>query len=147
MKRVTAIGLVAVLATGSGAALADRDGGKHHKGNGHGHNSGKHYDRDYHHGGKHWRGGPTYNVYVARPYYRHRVYYRPYYYPLGAALAGAAVSYSLYHTHDGLRCNEVHSNVGYSPAGSSSEVVGCYRIEHYPDGSERRVDLPVSECY
>jgi len=133
MKRLKVYGLVLVLATGSGMALADRDRGhgNHRDGHGHGH---KHHGYKHGHHQGHW---------YPRPYYRN-VYYYPrhdhhsdYYYPLGAALIGAAVTYSLYHGHD----------ASYSERVGSTEVVGCHRIERYPDGSERRVEVPLGECY
>ncbi len=145
MQRLTAITLALVLAGGSGTALADS--GKHdkhgkHGGDRHGHSQSHHDDR--HHG------GPKYKVYVGysprHHHYHDHHYYRPSYYPLGAALVGAAVSYSVYHTHNGVRCYDDHRNTSYTPV-SSTQVVGCYRIERFPDGSERRVDLPTSECY
>jgi hypothetical protein len=118
MKRLTLAGLVLVLATGSGMALADRDRGHggHHGGHGHGYKHG-------HHKG-HWYPRPYYR----RVYYSHHDHHSDYYYPLGAALIGAAVTYSLFHSHD----------AGYSEPARSSDVVGCHRIERYPDGSERR---------
>lgn len=124
MKRLTMSGLALVVAVGSGTALADRDHGGWHGGHGHHHH--RHYVR-------HW---------YPRPYYR-TVYYYPrhhhgdYYAPLGAALIGAAVTYSIFHSHDG----------GYAGSSGSSDVVGCHRIERYPDGSERRVEVPLAECY
>jgi len=131
MKRLTVYGLVLVLATGSGMALADRDRGHGNHRGGHGH---KHHGYKHGHHQGHW---------YPRPYYRN-VYYYPrhdhhsdYYYPLGAALIGAAVTYSLYHGRD----------AGYSERAGSTEVVGCHRIERYPDGSERRVEVPLGECY
>jgi hypothetical protein len=140
MKRLTSMGLAILLATGGGAALADRGHGDDHHG-GHGPGYGKGYEHHYHEG--HWYPRP----YYPRPYYYPRPHYdREYYYPLGAALIGAAVTYSLFHTHDGARCYENHV-VSYSAPAASAEVVGCHRIERYPDGSERRVEVPVSECY
>jgi len=146
MKRLTTIGFCALLAMGSGAALADRDyrGGK---GDGHGNGHGKgHGYHDERHNYKHYGGhhDTHYVYYYPRPYYP-RYPDRYVYYPLGAALIGSAVTYSLYHSHDGVRCYDNHSVSSYSSP--SSEVVGCHRIERYPDGSERRVDLPLSECY
>ncbi|WP_206046815.1 hypothetical protein [Mangrovimicrobium sediminis] len=143
MQRLTAIALALVLASASGTALADR--GKHDK---HGKHGGDRHAYSHHHSKHH--GGPKYKVYVGyaprhHHHYGHR-YYRPSYYPLGAALVGAAVSYSVYHTHNGVRCYDDHSYRSSTPV-SSSQVVGCYRIERFPDGSERRVDLPMSECY
>ncbi|MEZ5573056.1 MAG: hypothetical protein R3E64_13670 [Halioglobus sp.] len=134
MKRLTSLGLALVMAAGGSAALADRKHDDHrdeHRG-GHG-NEYKHgYKHGYNRG--HWYPRPYYrNVYYyPRPYYEHN-----YYNPLGAALIGAAVTYSIYHAHD----------AGYAMSSTSSEIVGCHRIERYPNGSERRVEVPLSECY
>lgn len=125
MKRLVISGLALLLTTGGGAALADRGHGKHHHG-GHGYKHGHHHK-------SHWYPRPYYRKVYYYP--RHDYHHRDNYYPLGAALIGAAVTYSLYHAHDG----------GYSA--SNSEVVGCHRIERYPDGSERRVEVPLGECY
>jgi hypothetical protein len=126
MKRLTSLGLALLLATGGSAALADRGHGDHHRG-GHGHG----YKHGHHNG--HWYPRPYYrNVYYSRPYYEHN-----YYAPLGAALIGAAVTYSIFHAHD----------ADYTTSSTRPEVVGCHRIERYPDGSERRVEVPLSECY
>jgi hypothetical protein len=128
MKRLTLSGLVLLLATSSGTALADRGGW--HGDRGHGHHKHGHYSR-------HWYPRPYYRT-VYYPYPRHDHHYRDdYYAPLGAALIGAAVTYSIFHSHDG----------GYSGASGSSDVVGCHRIERYPNGSERRVEVPLAECY
>jgi hypothetical protein len=160
MKRLTVLGLGLLLATGAGATLAD--GGRHddHHGDDHRGNYGKGHDNGNHNGhgnssyknyNKGYNMGHSYHVYYhgyPRVYYYPRPNYdRYYYYPLGAALIGSAVNYSLYHTHDGARCYENHQTSSYSPAGADPEVVGCHRIERYPDGTERRVDVPLSECY
>jgi len=136
MQRLTSLGLALLLATGSGATLAGRSHGDHHRGgHGHGYKHGHHRD--------HWYPRPHHTrVY----YYSHPDYDRDYYYPLGAALIGAAISYSFYHAHDGVRCYESHGT-SYSVPSVRTEVVGCHRIERYPDGSERRVEVPPSECY
>ncbi|HEY6131003.1 MAG TPA: hypothetical protein VIV27_03245 [Halioglobus sp.] len=128
MKRLTLSALALVLATGTGTALADRGHGDHHRGkhgHGHGHKHG-HYNR-------HWYPRPYYQRMY---YYPHHEHHSDYYAPLGAALIGAAVTYSLFHRDD----------AGYRSSGSS-DVVGCHRIERYPDGSERRVEVPLAECY
>jgi hypothetical protein len=124
MKRLMVSGLALLLTTGGGAVLADRD--YHHGGRGHAYGYYKH----------HWYPRPVYRevYYYPRPYYYHD---HDYYYPLGAALIGAAVTYSIVHGHD----------TSYSVSGSSAEVVGCYRVERYPDGRERRVEVPIEECY
>jgi hypothetical protein len=128
MKRLMLSGLVLVLATSSGTTLADRDGWHGHRGRGHGHKHG-HYCR-------HWHPQPYYRT--VHYYPRHHYHdHDDYYVPLGAALIGAAITYSIFHSHDG-------ANSGSS---RSSDVVGCHRIERYPDGSERRVEVPLAECY
>jgi hypothetical protein len=145
MKQLTLYGLALLLVVGTSAVLAS---GKHHNG----------YQRGYH--GNHYRQ----QHYKPQHYGRHH-YYRPHhygrhyfgrhyrhgYYPsyLGAALVGSALTYSLYHTHQGAACYQDHSRDGYRDRDRdrrNSEVVGCHRIEHLPDGSERRVDVPLSEC-
>ncbi len=152
MKRFSAILMSLVLASGSTLALADRGGqGNDHRGwnKGHGY-------KDSHHGGKHWSGkysGSHHGYY--RPEVRHhyvhhypryyrgtRVYYSNYdpYLPLGAALVGGAIGYSLGHSQH----NSVTTTTTYTQAPST--VSGCYRIERYQDGSERRVELPPYEC-
>jgi len=129
MKRLTSTVLALLLVIGGNMALADRgEGGNHQGWRGHGYKHG-------HHKG-HWNPRPYYREVH---YYSHHDHYRDrdYYYPLGAALIGAAVTYSIFHSHDN----------GYSGSGASTEVVGCHRIERYPDGSERRVEVSMSECY
>ena len=66
------------------------------------------------------------------------------YLPLGAALVGTAIGYTL--SRSGPDCYGNCTTTTYTNA-STSNVSGCYRIERYPDGSERRVELPLSECY
>ncbi len=91
-------------------------------------------------------------------HYRHRHYYngyrggywhyrRPgYYYPwVGAAITGTILGHSLYHLHGDNVCYDDHDRRG-DRYRSSTEVVGCHRIEQLPDGSERRVDVPLSQC-
>ncbi len=138
MKRLTVYGLAFLLVAGTTAALAG--------GRGHGGYSGGHHNR---HGGHH------YNHYRPSRHYGHHGghysgYYRPnYYYPsyLGAALIGSAFSYSLYPSHNGAACYDSHSSDRYQQRSSGySEVTGCHRIERLPDGSERRVEVPISQC-
>ena len=77
--------------------------------------------------------------------YGHR-YYGDY---LGAALVGSALTHSLYHTHKD-RVVHIHHDNGSSyhdKQDGYSEVVGCFRVEQLEDGSEVRVDLPLSECH
>ncbi|MFK7975903.1 MAG: hypothetical protein AB8C02_07180 [Halioglobus sp.] len=65
---------------------------------------------------------------------------------LGAAIVGSALTYSLYHLHDGAVCydsHEDHRDRDYE----RNDVVGCHRIERLEDGSQVRVDVPLSECH
>ncbi|MBE9539555.1 MAG: hypothetical protein IMF06_10760 [Proteobacteria bacterium] len=134
MKQLTVYSLALLLVIGTTAALAGD------RGNG-GHNGGHHYQSRGHHG---------YHYRPYRHYGRHSAYYRPHYnYPnyLGAALLGSALSYSLYHTHNGVSCYDKHAYDRYPQrTGGYSEVVGCHRIERLPDGSERRIEVPLSQC-
>lgn len=86
---------------------------------------GKHH-RNWHHSRRHYRGG----------------HYSDY---LGAALVGSALTYSLYHLHDGAVCYDSHPEPRDRHY-RSSEVVGCHRIERHADGSQVRVDVPMAEC-
>ncbi|MFT7289433.1 MAG: hypothetical protein ACI87W_003567, partial [Halieaceae bacterium] len=106
------------------------------------HRNGQRWDRGR---GNAYRGG----------YWRHGRYYNPrysYYGPyggwgqayLGGALLGSAITYGLSHNH--ATCNDSshnHDPDGYRE-GPRYEIEGCYRIEKLPDGSERRVELPLS---
>jgi hypothetical protein len=131
MRHITVYGLALLLITTTTAALAG--------GRGHG---GYHGGNNYRHGGHHYR--------PHRPYRHYSNHYRQaYYYPsyLGAALIGSAFSYSLSHNHNGTSCYENHSNDRYrQSSGGYNEVVGCHRIERLPDGTERRIEVPVSQC-
>lgn len=121
MKQLTVYALAIVLITGTTAALAGGRGqGKHHG---------------------------SYNKYWGHSNTHHRGYGGGYYYPgyFGAALVGAALTASLYHIHNGARCYDRHAD-NYRSSRSYSEVTGCYRIERFADGSERRVELPMSQC-
>lgn len=145
MKKLTAYGLTFLLFTGTSAALAGRgDRGDHDRGHGRGHddNRGQHYKHKKHHYNHYYRGH--------RKHFYNRRYYSPgYYYPsyLGAALLGSALTSSLYHSHNGERCYEKHADDQYRQSSSSNRaVVGCHRIEILADGSERRVELPMSQC-
>lgn len=154
MQRLTAIMMALVLLGSSATALADRDrdrhrGGKHgghhgfhdkHHGKHHGYR-GKYHEyrgKDYRHHGK--RHVKHYVYYHSKPYHRSRAHYNydPYL-PLGAALVGTAVGFTLGHGHDNVTTTYTRS--------TTSNVTGCFRVERYPDGSERRVNLPPSECY
>jgi hypothetical protein len=142
MKQLTVYGLAFLLVAGTTAALAG--------GRGHGGYSGDHH---YRHGGHHYNHYRPYRHYGHNGgnYGRHYSgYYRPnYYYPsyLGAALIGSAFSYSLSHSHNGATCYDSHASDRYQQRSSGySEVTGCHRIERLPDGSERRVEVPISQC-
>lgn len=87
---------------------------------------GKHH-RNWHHNRRHYRGG----------------YYGDY---IGAAILGSALTYSLYHLHDGAVCYDSHDDRRDRRRYKQSEVVGCHRIERLQDGSEIRVDVPLAEC-
>ena len=138
MKHITHYGLAFLLITSTTVALAGERG--HGGGQG-----GYHGGQNYRHGGHRGHRGHHY-----RPNRHYSNYYRPgYYYPsyLGAALIGSAFSYSLSHNHDGASCYENHSNDRYrQSSGAYNEVVGCHRIERLSDGSERRIEVPMSQC-
>ena len=154
MKPLTVFAFALLLFTVNAGAMAGGKGyGKKH-GNQHGN---QHYEQRGHKYGNHHNGRHRYN-YNRRHNYRHYRpfrggryyggYYRPnYYYPsyLGAALIGSAITYSLYHTHNGAYCYDSHGNDSYRRS-SGSEVVGCHRMERQPDGSQRRVEVPMSQC-
>lgn len=139
MKKLTAYGLAFLLFTGTSAALAGRgdrdDHGRHNDNRRHYNNGGHHYN--------HYYRGHRNNFYYRR--YPSRGYYYPSY--LGAALIGSALTTSLYHSHNGQSCYENHADDQYRRNSSSNrEVVGCHRIEILADGSERRVEIPMSQC-
>lgn len=101
--------------------------------------------RAYRHG--YWRQG---RYYAPRYYYRgwganpYRGWGQAY---LGGAILGSALTYSVVNNHadcDDHRHN--HSADGYHRDGPRYEIEGCYRIEQLPDGRERRIELPLSEC-
>ncbi|MBN7797843.1 hypothetical protein [Parahaliea mediterranea] len=146
MKRLSVYGLAAMVLLGAAAAQADRGdhrGGKHHWKGEHG----KHY-RDRHHRHRYVHPGKRryYRGRWVRPWrdYAPRYYGPRYDYPgyLGSALIGGAVAYSLFHSHGGATCHDSH----LSSSGQRYEVVGCHRIEYLPDGTQRRVEVPLSAC-
>ena len=147
MKRLAVFGILIVLFTASTAALADNRGhGKKYDNQHYQHKSHKNGHK-YGHKNRHYkRGRYAYKYY--RPYRGRRYYggyYRPhYYFPdyVGAALIGSALTYSLYHTHNGAYCYDNHGDNNYQQR-SYSEVVGCHRMERLPDGSERRLEVPL----
>lgn len=137
MKRLMVFGLALMLATSAGVAQAGRGNDKHYRGHGHAYDHGHKHG---HHKG-HGRPGPYYRDVHHAPHYTphhapHHGHHGDYFAPLGAALIGAAVTYSLIHAHD-------TRPVASGPA----QVVGCHRVERYPDGGERRVEVPIAECY
>ncbi len=156
MKKLIVTVIAATLLGATTGALAD---GRHK----HGHH--KHHGWKYHDDRKYYKGynrgykkgykhgyRSSHGHYRYKPYnYRYRKYYNGHYYPnyLGAALIGSALTYSLYHTHNGNQCYEDHGGDTYrsSSSGGSSEVVGCHRIETLPNGEQRRVEVPISQCY
>lgn len=81
--------------------------------------------------------------------------YRYNYYPslLGASLIGTVIGHHLYHLHDGAVCydshndDHVHHDRTADGDASHTEIVGCHRVERLPDGSERRVEVPLSQCH
>jgi hypothetical protein len=138
MKKLTVYSLAFLLVTATTAALA---GGRNHGGQSGRHGGGHNYKHGGQHYNRHWS-PPRYRRY--NNHYRYDYYYPSY---LGAALVGSALNYSLYHTHNGASCYDNHSSNQSQPrSGNYSEVVGCYRTERLSDGSERRVDVPMSQC-
>jgi len=110
---------------------------------------GKHRDK---HWEKHWKHDrhPGYRYRSWKPdrpsIHIHR-YERPDYSAyLGAALIGSAITYSLSHSHDGVRCDERHDYREREYRDRRYEIIGCHRVERFADGSERRVRVPLSEC-
>lgn len=137
-KQLTACFMAITLGTASAAAMADR---KHHKA--YRHYQGHHYDTRYDQ--KRWQ-PPRHRITHIHKHYRSD--YSGY---LGAALLGSAITYTLFHHHNGAVCHDSH---GYRDShdyrdrySSRYDVVGCHRIERFADGSERRVSVPLSQCY
>ena len=139
MNRLGLYALALLLVAGTTAALAD----------------------DRHRGGRHDR--PHWNHYKKHhyiPYRPHHRYpyrgpwsyrgYRPgfyyYYPPYAGALIGSAITYSLFHTHNGAHCYDDHGRRDDYRDGGRREIVGCHRIERLPDGRERRIEVPLSQC-
>lgn len=155
MKKLTLYGLALLLVASTSTAVAgDRDN-RHNK---HERHASKH-ERQYNKHHRHYnsRSNSHYNRSYNRHYsydgfrgYRGGHHYRNRYYPsayFGAALIGSAISYNLYHQHNGASCYDDHSNDhNRSRNRTYSEVVACHRIERLADGSERRVEMPRSQC-
>ncbi len=162
MNTLDTIGLAFILAVGSSQAAAggNHDRGHHRHGlqvTHHGaHQHARHHRR--HHYFKHGRGHHAYRHHKRSHRLNHR--YRHYdhhrrhygyndYYPafFGAALVGSVIGHQLFHTHAGRACYTDHGdNAGYSSGSQYNEVAGCHRIERLPNGRERRVEVPLSEC-
>lgn len=93
--------------------------------------------------------GWRYNGWDHRPWrrhhWRHGGYYGDY---VGAAILGSALTFSLYHRHNGAICYDRHDDRHdpYYREGRRTDVVGCHRIERLADGTEVRVDVPLEEC-
>ena len=156
MKQFSVYTPALLLVIGTTSALAR---GRDHRG----HSNGHHNTHRYHHNYGHHNYRHSYNRHRGSSHYRQGFYrpgfYRPGFYGqsfLGAALIGSAFNYSLYHRHNGAVCYDNHvsgrhddrrsGSDRYESRASSSEVVGCHRIERLPDGTERRVDVPRSQC-
>jgi hypothetical protein len=149
MKQLSVYTLALLLVIGTTSALASGRDHRRHSNDRHNthrshYNYGNHYQSHYRHG---------YSRHHGSSHYRHG-FYRPSFYGhsyLGAALIGSAFSYSLYHQHNGAVCydnhgSDIRGSDRYEPRASYSEVVGCHRIERLPDGTQRRVDVPRSQC-
>ncbi|MFT4519911.1 MAG: hypothetical protein ACI9JM_002310 [Halioglobus sp.] len=137
----------------------DSRAGRHHSRNKHisvthnsrvstGHRRGGHYrNRGYkprYYGGYRHNGRGHHRRYQSSWYFGTRPYYSPFF---GAALVSGAITHSLYHLHDGATCYDRHET-DYRDGGSRnySEVAGCHRIEQLSDGTQRRVEVPISQC-
>ena len=139
MKQLAIFALSLLLITGASQSLAR---GKHHGGGWDSHH-GQYYSPRRHH-------RYYYKPHYRRNYYQGYRHYRPYrqdYYGsyLGAALLGSALTSGLHHNHNGNSCYQDHSN-GRNTSLENREVIGCHRIERLPDGTERRVEVPMSQC-
>ncbi len=149
MKQLSVYTLALILVVGTTSVLASsRD---HRR-----------YSNDHHNTHRsHYSYGNHYKTHSRHSYKRHhspnrysRGFYRPSFYGhsyLRAALIGSALSYRFYHQHSGAVCYDSHGSDlrgrdRYEPRTSYSEVVGCHRIERLSDGSQRRVDVPRSQC-
>jgi len=141
MNKLSVYSLALLLVTGSGLALAGRSTGI--SVNVHYNHPDAHYKRPHyrHHTKRHYK---THHHARQQGYYYPRSYYFPGYF--GAVALGSALRYSLYHMHQGTVCYDHHSGRDYR-GNYHRQVVGCHRIERFPDGSQRRVDVPVSQCY
>lgn len=125
----------------------------HHSRHKYSHRRSYRYPHSYSH--KYSRGYRRHHGHIGYRPLRHRYHHGVSYYShdrvfpavLGAAIVGSAITHSLYHTHGGSVCYDKHDNYSNNYRDSGySEVVGCHRIERMPDGSERRVEVSMSEC-
>jgi len=148
-KPLTILGLAAILAVASTVTLAD-DRGKRGHNNGHGPKHSNELRRDQRH--KHYRAGHrNQRSHFDRHYKRSssRAWVRPWgaggnYFSarLGSVLIGSALTHSFYHRHGHALCHDNH----FDNYGQRYRSVGCHRIEYRRDGSQRRVDVPLSAC-
>jgi Ni/Co efflux regulator RcnB len=155
---LSTIGLALALAVGTSSVMAaGNHGDRHNRGWNSSHEQsrhGAHQRRDNYnrharvqHRSSHYNRW-SYNSYRYRGYspshWRHRS--RGGYYPsyIGVRLAGSLIGHSAYHLHSGAVCYDAHQRDGRP--GNYNEVVGCHRIERMPDGNQRRVEVPLSQC-
>jgi hypothetical protein len=136
MQPLTFLVLALLLAAGGTTALADGDGDRSGDGRAYRHG----FDRER------WLPVPRYRgAFPGAGDFQRPGYNRYDYDPLDAALIGGAILYGRY--PDPVPDNIPRYNPNYSPpTANGAEVVGCYRIERFPDGTERRVELPVAVC-
>jgi hypothetical protein len=124
MRRHTANWMIVLLFCSSGPASA---GGSHH--------AGSHWQHHNHH--RHNGYQPHFRGHYYNHNHRHDTPWPAY---VDAALLGSTITSSLYHSHHGTRCYADHGD-------GSGEVIGCHRIERLRDGTQRRLEVPLSECY
>lgn len=92
-----------------------------------------HYDR--HHSRRHWNGRWYYGPAPHHFWHNGHWYWGPGF--IGGVVLGTIIGNSF--DDNQPRYNE------YSPP-PQNRVTGCYRIERLPNGTERRVNLPIGEC-
>lgn len=103
-----------------------------------------HYNR-WGYNSRHYRGySPRHYRGYSPSHWRHSRHGWNYPSYIGATLVGSLIAHSAYHLHSGAVCYDSHERDGRSD--NYNEVVGCHRIERLPDGKERRVEVPLSEC-
>lgn len=98
------------------------------------------YNRGYWRGGRYYAPRYYYNGWGPSPY---RGWGQAY---LGGALLGSALTYSVVHNHSDCNDHSHNHSLDSYRDGPRYEITGCYRIEQLPDGRERRIELPLSEC-